>query len=483
MRDQQTDRPVLVVDDEEDIVRGLSKLLRSHGIGDVVTCTDARRVEGLVEQHRPDVVLLDLTMPCVSGQELLENLQARWPEIAVIIVTASEEVKTAVECMKAGAADYMVKAVEESRLVSGVHRAMEIRRLKRQYGLLRSSLLSNTLHRPEIFDAILTADRRMQSVFLFIESIAETREPVLITGETGVGKNLIAGAVHAASGRSGSYVSVNIAGLDDTMFSDSLFGHRKGAFTGAAESRGGLVQQAEDGTIFLDEIGDLSLSSQTKLLRILDTGEYYPLGSDLARRTNARMIFATNRDVEVLSRDDTFRRDLFYRLSTYALRVPPLRERPKDIPLLVDHFVEQAAGELGKPVPAVPPELYLLLENYDFPGNIRELRSVVFEMMSRHNTGTLGLAYVKQKLGLDRRPAPETEAIFTGPRETPSLSFGDRLPTIKEATESLVDEALRRTKGNQSMAAGMLGISHQALSKRLRNRVESGGQPTRPSPM
>ena len=477
MTDKQLDRPVLIVDDEEYIAQTLATLLRSNGIRNILTSTDARQVEDLVEQNCPDVVLLDLTMPHISGQELQRRLQERWPEIAVIIVTASDDVDTAVECIKSGASDYMVKAVEESRLVSGVRRAMELRGLKRQYGELRSRLLTDTLRQPEIFEPILTADRKIQSIFLFIESIAETGEPVLITGETGVGKNLIAKAIHAASGRSGSFVSVNIAGLDDTMFSDTLFGHRKGAFTGAVEGRDGLIQSGKGGTVFLDEIGDLGLSCQTKLLRILDTGEYYPVGSDLAKRTDARMIFATNRDVEALSRDDSFRRDLFYRLSTYAIRVPPLRERPNDIPLLIEYFLEQASEELSKPAPRIPPELYVLLENYDFPGNIRELRSIAFEMMSRHVSGTISLEYVKKKLGLDRRSEQRTSIVSDPASDestSPSFSVGGRLPTIREGTDLLIDEALRRSRGNQSMAAGMLGISHQALNKRLRRRAESG---------
>jgi len=371
--------------------------------------------------------------------------------------------------------------------VSGVRNALEIRRLKREFGELRSRLLTDTLRSPEAFAGILTADRVMQSVFLFIESIASTGEPVLITGETGVGKDLIAQAIHSASGRTGSFVAVNIAGLDDSMISDTLFGHRKGAFTGALESRDGLIQRAAGGSLFLDEIGDLSAQSQTRVLRILDTGEYYPVGSDVAKRSDARMIFATNRDIEALSKDDSFRRDLYYRLSTYALRIPPLRDRPNDIPILLEHFFEEAAGELSISVPQVPRELHLLFANYDLPGNVRELRSIVFEMLSRHTSGPISLDFVKEKLGFSRGADAQSVRGIAGATvtpyastsadsESPGPSYPTRLPTIKQATESLIEEALSRSEGNQSMAAGMLGISHQALNKRLRHRDQFSGR-------
>ena len=456
---------VLIVDDEEDVVRSLSAVLKSNGINHVIGCRDSRKVMDLVQSHDIEAILLDLSMPYISGDELLKQIHEDYPFIPVIIVTATDEVKAAVECMKQGAFDYMVKAVEENRLVSGVKRAVQIRELRREYSDLRSRLLTDRLNHPEAFYPIITQNRKMQSIFLYIESVARTSEPVLITGETGVGKNLLADAIHKVSGRVGNCVSVNVAGLDDDVFADTLFGHRKGAFTSAVESREGLIQQAREGTLFLDEIGDLSIRSQVKLLMLLDTREYYPLGSDLTKRTDARIVLATNRDVVRLLDENRFRKDLYYRLSTHEIHVPPLRERKEDLPLLLGHFLDEAAGELGGKKPAVPPELLTFLETYHFPGNVRELRAMIFNAMSTGYKKTLSLSPFKEATG---RIAPKMRD-HDHTSDFP-LIFGERLPTIKEATDFLISEAVKRAKGNQSVAAGILGISHQALNKRLQRK-------------
>jgi transcriptional regulator with PAS, ATPase and Fis domain len=245
------------------------------------------------------------------------------------------------------------------------------------------------------------------------------------------------------------------------MFADTLFGHTKGSFTGALDARSGMIKQAEGGTLLLDEIGDLTPASQIKLLRLLDTGEYFPLGSDLARRTDARLIAATNRDLASLIRQEKFRRDLYYRFSTHELRIPPLRERKEDLPLLLDRFLEEASGKLGKKKPAVPRQLLVLLETYHFPGNIRELRSMVFDAVSKLTSATLSLAPFREVIG---RGTSDPDAARPGA----SIAFPERLPTIKETTELLVQEALKRANGNESIAAGLLGISHQALNKRIK---------------
>jgi transcriptional regulator with PAS, ATPase and Fis domain len=303
----------------------------------------------------------------------------------------------------------------------------------------------------------------MHSIFLLVESIAKTNEPVLIIGETGVGKYLIAKTIHDVSGRQGPFIDTNVAGFDDTMFADSLFGHKKGAFTGAGESRLGLIDQAKGGTLFLDEIGDLSMPSQVKLLKLLDTREYYPLGSDLAKRCDARIVVATNRALDKLMDSEQFRKDLYYRLSTFEIRIPPLRERKEDLPLLVEYFLQEAVKELERKKPSVPHELLPLLKTYHFPGNIRELRSMIFDAVSKQTSPILSLTPFKEAVGVN------------APRDSDSrperlLSFGEELPTTKQAVELLIDEALKRAGGNQSLAAGLIGISHQALNKRLRRK-------------
>ncbi|MBA7680960.1 Regulatory protein AtoC [subsurface metagenome] len=457
--------PILIVDDEEAVIQSLTNILKSNGINNIIGCQESRQVMGQVRSTDIEVILLDLSMPHISGGELLSEIHADFPHIPTIIVTASTEVEAAVDCMKAGAFDYMVKAVEENRLVSGVKRAIEIRGLKREFAELRTRFLADRLNHPEAFSQIITQNRQMQSIFLYVESIAKTNEPVLITGETGVGKNLVARAIHEVSKRAGAFVAVNVAGLDDAMFADTLFGHKKGAFTGAMDSREGLIQQSKGGTLFLDEIGDLSTASQIKLLKLLDTREYYPLGSDLAKRTDARIVLATNRDLDELIVENKFRKDLYYRLSTHEIRVLPLRERKDDLPILFNYFLEEAAKELSKSKPSVPPELLTLLETYYFPGNIRELRSMIFDSVSKQFTKTISLTPFKEAIG--RIPLKVTAEFSES-----LLIFTEKLPTIKQATDLLAEEALKRAKGNQSIAAGLLGISHQALNKRLQRKQE-----------
>jgi transcriptional regulator with PAS, ATPase and Fis domain len=289
---------------------------------------------------------------------------------------------------------------------------------------------------------------------------------VMLLAETGAGKELFAQAIHAASGRRGDYVAVNGAGLDDTIFADTLFGHGRGAFTGAERARPGLVKQAAAGTLLLDEIGDLAAASQAKLLRLLQEGDYFPLGQDSPKRSAARILSATNQDLWQAVKRGQFRKDLNYRLRTHHLHLPPLRERLDDLPLLLDRFAGEAAVPLHRPKPRVPERLIRLLEGYAFPGNIRELRAMVFEAVSRSVIAkTLPLEPFEQYLDQqreEREVAPDLERDA----ET-AFSHGASMPTLKEATERLVKEALRRCHGNQTAAARLLGISQQAVSKRL----------------
>jgi len=457
--------PVLLVDDEPAVLSSMAKILKSAGIENLHTCGDSREVLPFLQRQEAEVIVLDINMPHLTGDVLLKEIHERYPHIPVIIVTASEDIDMAVGCMKEGAFDYMVKAVEPNRLTSGIQRAVEMRRLARRYSSLRERLLAEKLRSPEHFSPIITRNPRVQAIFRFIESIAPTSETVLITGETGTGKELFAEAIHAASGVPGSLVKVNSAGLDDNVFADTLFGHSRGAYTGADSDRKGLIQQAKTGTLFLDEIGDLSAASQIKLLRLLESREYYPLGSDLPRSTNARFIIATHRALAELVADERFRRDLFFRLQTYEIRIPPLRDRKDDIPLLLDHFHCLAAEKLGKKRLAVPPELLTLLETYDFPGNVRELRSMVFNAVSRQREKMLSLQPFREAMGY----AGEETRPQVAEQE---LVFPEKLPTLKAVTEGLIEEALSRAKGNQAIAAGLLGITPQALSKRLKRRKE-----------
>jgi DNA-binding NtrC family response regulator len=453
-------RPILIVDDEYYILLNLSGILKANGIDNVQTCQDSREVMTILAGGEIAVLLLDLTMPHLSGQELLRRIREDYPQIPVIVITGTAEVETAVECMKLGVFDYLVKAIEESKLLATVRRAIELRELRDENIALRDHLFQQSLERPQSFEGIVFRDEKMKAVLLYVESISRSEQTTLVTGETGVGKEVVARAIHRLSGRKGEFVAVNVAGLDDAMFSDTLFGHLKGAYTGAGGDRKGLIGAAAGGTLFLDEIGDLSTKSQLSLLRLLETREYYPLGSDLARRTDARIVVATNRVLRSAVLEGTFRKDLYYRLQTHHVHVPALRDRPGDLEPLFSHFLEQACTEYEREVPLVSSGLWALLRRYTYPGNLRELRSMIFDAVSRHPGGPLTVEFFEQAIEDNALLEPE-------PSQRGSLIIGDTFPTLKEATEFLIDEALRRSGGNQAQAARRLGITPPALSRRL----------------
>jgi DNA-binding NtrC family response regulator len=468
---------VLLVDDDPQVLQSASIVLRTSGVTHVITLEDSRAVMPLLAEQEVGVLVLDLTMPYISGHALLEQVAGDYPDVPIILMTATNDLETAVQCMQLGASDYLVKPVEASRLISSVKRALEIRTLRQEVLSLKERLLTETPHQREAFAEIVTQSKAMFAIFRYIEAIGPSPQPVLITGETGTGKDLVARALHRLSARPGELVAVNLAGLDDTMFSDTLFGHTRGAFTGADQARDGLVASTAEGTLFLDEIGDLSVASQVKLLRLLQEGTFYPLGADRPRQSRARIVCATNADVARHVNAGTFRKDLYYRLRTHHLELPPLRARAGDLPLLVRHFMDKAARVLGKAAPTEPLALYQLLNTYSFPGNVRELEAMVFDAVARHHGAILSLQSFKEAIADKPRPATTEpqEASLTAP--TPW--FPEQLPTLKAIEEALLTEALRRADGNQGVAAMLLGLSREALNRRLRRR-QHPGHPTAP---
>ena len=454
---------ILIVDDDAAVLRSLGRALRGESLGEPLLCDDPRRVEALLTDHRVGVVLLDLMMPHIPGEELLASILSRHPDLSVIVCSAVDDVETAVRCVQAGAVDYVTKPVDFSRLVATVARSRRQWELRDENRRLRELVREPDLKSPGCFERIVTRSMAMRAMFRYVEGIAPSSEPVLIVGETGVGKELVAQALHCASGRESPMVSVNVAGIDDTAFADTLFGHVKGAFTGADTERDGMIQRAAAGTLVLDEIGDLGTEMQTKLLRVLQEQEYFPLGSDTARRSRCRIVAATNRDLRKAMREDRFRADLYYRLHSHLVRVPPLRERTGDIPLLLDAFLNEAAEMLDKTAPTVPKELSVHLSTYAFPGNVRELRAMVMDAMASHERGVLSMETFLNHIdtaGESQHPAARKVHAPEG-----GVAFGRDLPTVDQLTRMLVSEALKRAEGNQGAAARMIGVSRRTVNR------------------
>lgn len=459
---------ILIVDDEQAWLRSLRiSLARMANINNVITCQDSREVLRYLKSEDIGIILLDLTMPYLSGEVVLKSVSEQYPEVKVIIVSGMNQVDAAVRCMKQGAFDYIVKTAEEERIINIVLHAILMIEMQRENREISRRFFSEVLHKPEAFSGIITASHSMHSVFRYLEAVAKSSQPLLITGESGVGKGLIAQAVHTLSGCSGEFVTVNVGGLDDTMFADTLFGHVRGAFTGADQARRGLIEKASGGTLFLDEIGDLSSMSQVKLLQLLQEGDYYPLGSDQPKRLRARVVTSTHQNLESKVEKGQFRKDLYFRLKSHYVHIPALRERREDVLALFDHFVTEASRDISKPKPHISHQILPLLNVYDFPGNVRELKSLIFDAIARCTGDTLLPEHfiLLNKTNLK----PKTDKMFSAGEIFDSI---DELPTIDETIRLLIHTAMKRTKGNQSAAARLLGISQPALSKRIKHMQE-----------
>ena len=458
---------ILVIDDEEEFLRSVSFTLRISGYPDVDTCVSGTAALDRINSIDYSLVLLDIMMPDISGRDLLPRIVEARPDLPVIMSTAVNEVETAVECMRAGAFDYMVKPIDKTRLLTTVRKALDFLDLKNENERLTRSFLEAGQHRSDAFKNIITNSESMFAVFRYIEAIAPTTMPVLILGETGSGKELFARAVHEASGRSGALVTVNVAGLDDALFSDTLFGHERGAFTGADKKREGLVGKAAGGTLFLDEIGDLKMETQVRLLRLIEERTFYPVGSDTPVRTDTRVVVATSVDLALAVNEGKFRKDLFYRLKSHTVRIPPLRSRKDDIKPLFSHFLALAAAEMKKNVPAVPPQLFQLLRNHAFPGNVRELRGMVYDALGRHTGGIMSMDAFKEQIDVEAADPSEVSSVPGTVEAEPPVRFGEKLPSLRETEEALISEAMKRCENNQSQAARLLGITPSAMNKRL----------------
>ncbi len=465
--------PILILDDDEALRVTIALTLAKAGIDNVRTTGDPAEASALILDNSVSLVFLDLFLSEAAGESLLKEFSRAAPNLPVIIITGTDDAGTIVRCMRAGAVDYLVKPIDDTRLLVSAWNALATVELRREAEGFRQRILDGKLEHPELFERITTVDPAMIAIFKYIESIARSRQPVLITGETGTGKELVARAVHEASGRPGRFVAVNVGGLDDAMFSDSLFGHRKGAFTGADAVRNGLVKEAEGGTLLLDEVGDLEPHSQVKLLRLLQEGDYYALGSDTPIKSDARIVAATTRDLSDLAESGIFRRDLYYRLQTHPIRLPPLRARPWDILPLVRRFMEDTSLELGIPAAQSDERAARTIAEtvavYRFPGNVRELESLVHDVVAGSKGLDPDIESIRARIG--DPPPPEGAAAGASvpcPGGLARILASGRIPTLAEVERELVRLALDKAEGNMSQAAAMLGISRQTLYKKIK---------------
>ena len=456
---------LLIIDDEVDFRESIALYFLDSGFT-VFEASNGREGLEVFGRERPDIVFTDLRMPVMDGFEVISELTASSPETPLIVISGVGLVKEVIHAMRLGARDYLVKPIlDMDALKLVLMRALRENSLLKEIDSLKEKLLRGQLGHQDAFAPIKTQNPSMIATMQYLEAIALSAEPVLITGETGTGKELLAQAVHKISERRGSFVPVNVSGLDDQMFTDTLFGHVKGAFSGADQRRGGLLTQADGGTIFLDEIGDLCETSQIKLLRLQER-EFYPLGSDTPRRSDARIVAATNRDLRAMVRAGAFRQDLYYRLFAHQIKIPPLRDRDGDLALLLDCFLQDAAKAFDRKKPTCPPELCSYLAAYGFPGNVRELRAMVFDAVARHGHGVLSIDSFRKAIGSEFHPAKPSS---NPAKPSVVLRFRDeeRMPTLDEAEAVLIGQALDLAGGNQGVAATYLGISRNALNKKI----------------
>jgi two-component system response regulator PilR (NtrC family) len=445
---------VLVVDDERSMRELLSIVLRRDGY-DVLIAEDGAAGLELLKRERVDILITDIRMPQMNGVDLLREAKRIAPDIVSIVMTAFATTDTAVEALRLGAADYVTKSKDTAaELRVRVGRELERRRLQQENVLLKRAL--RTTHQ---FSNIIGTSSPMVTLFQLIETIAPTNSTVLITGESGTGKELIARAIHVNSPRrERPFVAVNCGALSETLLDSELFGHMRGSFTGADSNKKGLIEVAEKGTIFLDEIGEMSPVVQVKLLRVLQERKFRRLGGTEEIDADIRILAATNRDLTKMVADGSFREDLFYRINVIPMRVPPLRERQDDIPLLADHFMTRFAEQMGKPITGISGAAMARLTQYAWPGNIRELENAIERAVALERTPTILP---------DSLPEQLTQRAHDGSVAAPADGFPDAGFDLEQHVQDIereyIAEALRRAGGVKVKAAELLGMTFRSF--------------------
>ena len=444
---------ILLIDDEENFRHMLSVILKKRGY-DIETASDG--IDGLkkVDSGAFDTVLCDIRMPQMDGLEFLKEAQKAGCESTIIMMSAYGTLDTAIEAMKMGAYDYISKPFKPDEIILTLKKAEERERLRRE-----NLFLKKEVQKEYSFENIISKNERMRQIFDTIRKVAKYKSTILIAGESGTGKELVAKAIHFNSDRSNQpFIPVNCGAIPENLLESELFGHTKGSFTNAVRTKKGLFEEADGGTMFLDEIGELPLQLQVKLLRVLQDGEIRRIGDSKAIQIDVRIIAATIKDLDKEVRENKFRDDLFYRLNVLPMKIPPLKERKEDIPLLVDHFIHKYSRELGKPIEGIAPEALNCLLNYSWNGNVRELENVIERAI---------VLTESHRIEVENLPVE-----IENPKEESKLSLLNDELSIKKASRyleiDLIRKALRKTNGNHTHAAKLLEISHRALLYKIK---------------
>ncbi|MBL0151853.1 MAG: sigma-54-dependent Fis family transcriptional regulator [Ideonella sp.] len=457
---------ILVVDDEDIVIRSCTRILadNDHVVDSASNGRDALRK---IDEGHFDLVILDIMMPQMDGLEVLQQVKERHPEVDVIMVTGLSQIQTAVKAMKLGAFDYLPKPFDPDELKHVVDRALERRRL-----LQENQSLKEEVGAKYRFENIIGSSPAMQHVFGLIAKCAPTNSTVLITGESGTGKEVIARAIHYNSLRKDHpFVTVDCNTLSENLLESELFGHVKGSFTGAVANKRGMFEVANQGTLFLDEFGNIPLSTQAKLLRVIQEREFKAVGSTTTQSTNVRLLAATNKDLKAMVAEGTFREDLYYRINVFPIQAPPLRERREDIPALAFHFLKKSCADVGKPVAEISDGAMSLLVNHDWPGNVRELENAIERAVILASDNIIRQANLSELMGHAAQPD------FDVPRTSDELKRLKKLArekSVEDIEKSFVQETLRRNDHNVTRAAeetGMQRTNFQALMKKYGIRV------------
>jgi DNA-binding NtrC family response regulator len=485
---------ILIVDDDPVQRRLLEAAISRSGMT-VVTAPGGGPALDLVNGPRGDqiaLMLLDLIMPDMDGLEVLTKLRVGHPELPVIVLTAKGGIDSAVEAMRAGANDFLVKPASPERIAVSIRNQLKIGTLSGEVTRLKKKA-DNRL----VFDDLVGRSDEMRQVFRLGMRAAQSTIPILIEGESGVGKELIARAIQGSSDRAGKpFVTVNCGAIPENLIESILFGHEKGSFTGAADKHLGKFQEADGGTLFLDEIGELRLDMQVKLLRALQEGEVDPVGAKRPVKVDVRIISATNRDLADLTRDGRFREDLFYRLNVFPIIVPPLRDRRADVPALARHFIARFAAEEHKAVSGLTPEAADLLERYSWPGNVRQLENTIFRAVVLCDGALLDVCDFPQiatAMGVEakaRRPASDFKAMEAATAFTPALPMspymlplvdvGGHMHKLEELEAEIIRLAISRYEGHMSEVARRLGIGRSTLYRKLKEFGLEAAEPELP---